>query len=297
MILQALYSWLFSLSMYKPVIALHFNERAIRNTHTEKWSSSVPWKSETKEGVSYPREDKWAESAACSFWSHGSSLCCCSKMPLAEFFPRVTWYKRFTASVLWLCSLLTIICGLCAFTQHRLAGRGCVTACTQRLKISITSAMQNSRALLLEKGWRLKAGGEGDDRGWDGWMASPTQWTWVWVNSGIWWWTGRPGVLQSMGLQRAGHDWVTELNWTERLGCPAPSCPCNSVPRACAEPAETRHFNLQASDNLEESQCPEPWPPQPTHTSSRAWGRGHKQPQDPVFPSQKRLCSLATNCP
>ena len=60
---------------------------------------------------------------------------------------------------------------------------------------------------------RLKAGGEGDDRGWDGWMASPTQWTWVWVNSGSWWWTGRPGVLQFMGSQRVGHDWATELNW------------------------------------------------------------------------------------
>ena len=60
---------------------------------------------------------------------------------------------------------------------------------------------------------RLKAGGEGDDRGWDGWMASLTQWTWVWVNSGSWWWTGRPGVLQSLGLQRFGHNWVTELNW------------------------------------------------------------------------------------
>ena len=47
----------------------------------------------------------------------------------------------------------------------------------------------------------------------DGWMASLTQWTWVWVNSWSWWWTGRPGVLQSMGLQRVGHDWVTELNW------------------------------------------------------------------------------------
>ena len=55
----------------------------------------------------------------------------------------------------------------------------------------------------------------GDDRGWDGWMASPTQWTWVWVNSGSWWWTGRPGVLWFMGSQRVGHDWATELNWTE----------------------------------------------------------------------------------
>ena len=59
---------------------------------------------------------------------------------------------------------------------------------------------------------RLKVGGEGDDRGWDGWMASLTQWTWIWVNSGSWWWTGRPGVLQSMGWQRVGHNW-TELNW------------------------------------------------------------------------------------
>ena len=63
---------------------------------------------------------------------------------------------------------------------------------------------------------RLMAGGEGDDRGWDGWMASPTRWTWVWASSGSWWWTGKPGVLQSMGSQRVGHDWVTELNWTGR---------------------------------------------------------------------------------
>ena len=61
---------------------------------------------------------------------------------------------------------------------------------------------------------RLRAGGEGDDRGWDGWMASLTQW--VWVHSGSWWWTGRPGVLGSMGLQRVGVHWateLTELNW------------------------------------------------------------------------------------
>ena len=63
----------------------------------------------------------------------------------------------------------------------------------------------------------LGAGGEGDDRGWDGWMASPTQWTWVWVNSGSLWWTGRPVMLQFMGSQRVGHDWATELNWTQRL--------------------------------------------------------------------------------
>ena len=62
---------------------------------------------------------------------------------------------------------------------------------------------------------RLKAGGEGDDRGCDGWMASLTQWTWVWASSRSWRWTRKPGVLQSVGLQRVEHDWTTELNWTE----------------------------------------------------------------------------------
>ena len=75
---------------------------------------------------------------------------------------------------------------------------------------------------------RLRARGNGDDRGWNGWMASPTQWIWVWVNSGSWWWTRRPGVLQFMGWQSRTwlNDWVTELNGTENyyvcaqlLGC------------------------------------------------------------------------------
>ena len=64
---------------------------------------------------------------------------------------------------------------------------------------------------------RLRAGGEGDDREGDSWMASPTQWTWDWVNSGSWWWTGRPGVLQSMGSQRVRYDWATELNKNEGI--------------------------------------------------------------------------------
>ena len=73
----------------------------------------------------------------------------------------------------------------------------------------------------LKRPWcwaRLKAGGDGDDRGWGGWMASPTQWAWVWVNSGSCWWTGRPGLLRFMGSQRVGHDWVTELNWSVICG-------------------------------------------------------------------------------
>ena len=73
----------------------------------------------------------------------------------------------------------------------------------------------------LKRPWcweRLKAGGVGDNRGWDGWMASLTQWTWAWVNSRSWWWTGKPGALQSMELQRVGHNWVTEL--TDWVLCP-----------------------------------------------------------------------------
>jgi len=62
--------------------------------------------------------------------------------------------------------------------------------------------------------WEWLKVGEGDDRGQDSWMVSPTQWTWVWASSGSWWWTGKPGMLQSMGLQRVGHNWATELNWT-----------------------------------------------------------------------------------
>ena len=73
----------------------------------------------------------------------------------------------------------------------------------------------------LERLWcweGLGAGGEEDDRGWDGWMASLTRWTWVWVNSGSWWWTGRPGVLRFMGSQRVGHDWATDLIWSDVFG-------------------------------------------------------------------------------
>ena len=60
---------------------------------------------------------------------------------------------------------------------------------------------------------RLRAGGEGGNRGWDGWMVSLAQWTWVWASSRSWWWTGKPGMLHSMGLQRIRHDWVTKLKW------------------------------------------------------------------------------------
>ena len=75
------------------------------------------------------------------------------------------------------------------------------------------------KTLILGRIW---GGRKGDDRVWNGWMASPTRWTWVWVNSGSWWWTESPGVLQSMGSQRVRHDWATELIWIwidSLMGC------------------------------------------------------------------------------
>ena len=96
---------------------------------------------------------------------------------------------------------------------------------------------------------RLKVGDERDDRGWDGWMASPTQWTWVWVSFGGRWWTGKPGVLQSMGSQRVGHDW---LIWTKhmhayaRIVCCyccliAKLCPTLCHPKNCSSPGSSVH--------------------------------------------------------
>ena len=84
---------------------------------------------------------------------------------------------------------------------------------------SLRKAFLSLLATLWKRHWFLEglgARGEGDDRGWDGWIASLTWWTWDSVNSGSWWWTGKPGVLQSMGLQRIIHDWATELKWTEK---------------------------------------------------------------------------------
>ena len=80
-----------------------------------------------------------------------------------------------------------------------------------KLKSNIWTWCEELSRLKRPSCWeRLKVGGEGDDRGWDGWMASLTRWTWVWVNSGSWWWTGRPSVLQSMGSQNQTRlsDWI-----------------------------------------------------------------------------------------
>ena len=105
----------------------------------------------------------------------------------------------------------------------------------------------------LKRPWcweRLKVGGEGDDWGWDGWMASPTRWTWVWVSSGSWWWTGRLGMLQSMGSQRVGHDWTTELNWFLGWSKPPPAHCCQRFWSRCSCFSFTTHWGMSSSPPL-----------------------------------------------
>ena len=105
------------------------------------------------------------------------------------------------------------------FLPGKSHGQRSLAGCSQRVTKSQTQLKGLRIYLIVWRLWcweGLGAGGEGDDRGWDGWMASPTWWTWVWVNSGSWWWTGSPDVLRFMGSQRVGHDWatdLTELNW------------------------------------------------------------------------------------
>ena len=99
------------------------------------------------------------------------------------------------------------------------------------LKLKLQLWPPDVKSQLIRKDWcweRLKAGGERDNRGWDGWKASPTQWTWFWASSGRCWRTGKPGMLQSMGSQRVRHDWATEqqqqvLNETQLPWAPRPS--------------------------------------------------------------------------
>ena len=91
----------------------------------------------------------------------------------------------------------------------------CLSFCFANKKYTSFEELTHWKRLWCWEG--LGAGGEGDDRGWDGWMASLNRWMWVWVNSGSWWWTGRPGVLRFMGSQRVGHDWATDLIWSDTI--------------------------------------------------------------------------------
>ena len=108
----------------------------------------------------------------------------------------------------------------CVFSDHRkskVTSRLLFAGCLDVKIILLCERIAIFRDLSekTNAGRGLGAGGGGDDRGWDGWMASLTRWTWVSVNSRSWWWTGRPGVLRFMGSQRVGHDWVTDLIWSD----------------------------------------------------------------------------------
>ena len=112
---------------------------------------------------------------------------------------RVPWTARRSNHPFWRRSALGILCKEWCWSWN-----------------SNTLATSREELTHWKRAWCWEgsgAGGEGDNRGWDGWMALLTRWTWVWVNSGSWWWTGRPGLLQFMGSQRVGHDWATELSW------------------------------------------------------------------------------------
>ena len=139
---------------------------------------------------------------------------------------RVGWWRTLSTE-----ELMLLNCGVGEDSWESLGLQGDSTSSSYRRSVlsihwkdccwswnSKTLAAWYEELTHLKRSWcweRLKAGGVVDDRRWDSWMASPTQWTWVWVDSGSWWWTGRPGVLWFMGLQRVVHDWVAELNWTE----------------------------------------------------------------------------------
>ena len=126
------------------------------------------------------------------------------------------WRFKQRGGPIYLSSERKGLCWLCCLSKRELiyasyiCHEGCWSWNSSALATSCKELAHWKRLWCWEG---LGAGGEGDDRGWDGWMASLTRWTWVWVNSGSWWWTERSGVLRLMGSQRVGHNWVTELNW------------------------------------------------------------------------------------
>ena len=133
---------------------------------------------------------------------------------------RVGLYRKLSTK-----ELMTLNCGIGEDSGESLGLQGDPTSVVKeispeysledlmlKVKLQYSGLMRTDH---LKRSWcweKLKVG-EGDDRGWDGWMESPTRWTWIWASSGSWWWTGRPGMLQSMGSHRVRYDWMTD--WTE----------------------------------------------------------------------------------
>ena len=137
-------------------------------------------------------------------------------------------------SQLWICLLSPKICLFCTFCVNGIIQNvpSCLTSFTYHDVFKFHPCWSMYPYFIAFDVWilfhwkrawcwgRLRAGGEGGDRGWDGWMASLTQWAWVWANAGRWWRTGKPGVLPSMGLQGLRHDWVTEQQLLHRMDIP-----------------------------------------------------------------------------
>ena len=127
---------------------------------------------------------------------------------------------RIDAFELWHCRRLLRVSWTARISNQSILKEICLEYSLEglmlKLKLQYFVAWCEEELACRKRPWcweRLKAGGEGANRGWDGWMASPTQWTWVWASSRSWWWTGKPGVLQSVRLQRVQHNWGTELKW------------------------------------------------------------------------------------
>ena len=119
---------------------------------------------------------------------------------------------------------------------------------------------------------RLKAEGEGDDRGWDGWMASRPRWACVWASSGCWWWIGKAGVLQPMGWQRVGHDWASELNWSTSFA----DALWKDLPES-----QTRHWHLRKMELNMLGRCDRSKIPAALGSQGGAWGvrgKGKERP-------------------
>ena len=124
-------------------------------------------------------------------------------------------------------------------------------------------------------------GGEGDNQGWDGWMASLTRWTWVWASSGHWWWTGKPGAQQSIGLQRVRHNWVTTELTCQTVQCYSVQFSC-SVMSDSFRPHGLQHIRLP---------CPSPTPGACSNSGPLSWWC-HPTVSTSVFPFSSRLQSF-----
>ena len=179
------------------------------------WKALAPWKKSYDQLRQYIKKQKHYFADKCpSSQSYGFSR---SHVWLWELNHKEAESRRIDAFELWCWRRLLRVPWITVRSNQSILKEISPEYSLERLKLQLQYfGHLMRRADSLKRPWcweRLKVGGEGDDRGWDGWMVSPTQWTWVWVDSGSWWWTGRPGMLQSMGSQRVGHDWATELNW------------------------------------------------------------------------------------